>query len=71
MAVAADFHRDFLIPERTGCARQRRIAADDLCLFFCGDSVPQSDRVCKHFLPPKQVSKQKKQAIRQVVWISR
>jgi hypothetical protein len=37
MAVAADSHRDFLIPEQTVLqyARQPPLKADDLRLFFC------------------------------------
>ncbi len=37
MAVAADSHRDFLIPGHTVTqyVRQRGSPRDDLCLFFC------------------------------------
>ncbi len=45
MAVAADSHRDFLIPEHptTQNARQpmRRAHRDELCLFFCKDIISQ------------------------------
>ena len=40
MAVAADFHRNFLIPGRRNDLRPTTAyAADDLRLFSCGDSV--------------------------------
>lgn len=39
MAVAADFHRNFLIPERTvwqyARQRKRNSLSDELRLFFC------------------------------------
>ena len=34
MAVAADFHRDFLIPEQLSCPTTQKFC-DDLRLFFC------------------------------------
>jgi hypothetical protein len=35
MAVAADFHRDFLIPEDILYPRQRTFSPDGMRLFFC------------------------------------
>ena len=37
MAVAADSHRDFLIPEHTWVCPTTSVISrlDDLCLFFC------------------------------------
>ena len=50
MAVAADFHRDFLIPEQyTTCPTTQNIC-DDLRLFFCDITITHCAVKFKPFL---------------------